>query len=46
MSLTVTPDIVHRVGVFAPAAVGGNQYNAFVSTRSQILNQRPELVNC
>src|SRR5262249_225297 len=35
-----------RVGVFTPRAVGGEQYNAFVSTRAQILNQRPELVNC
>jgi hypothetical protein len=36
----------HRVGVFAPPAVGGDQYSAFISTRAQILNQRPELVNC
>lgn len=36
----------HRVGVFPPQAVGGDQYNTFVSTRAQISSQRPELVNC
>jgi hypothetical protein len=36
----------HRVGVFSPGAVGGKQHRAFISTRAQILNQRPELVNC
>lgn len=36
----------HRVAVFAPEKVGGEQYRAFTSTRSQVLNQQPEFVNC
>jgi hypothetical protein len=36
----------HQVAVFAPEAVEGEAYRAFVSTRAQILNQRPELVHC
>jgi len=36
----------HRVAVFAPEAVGGEQYRVFTSTRAQVLNQQPELVNC
>jgi hypothetical protein len=35
----------HRVAVFS-AAAPERAYQEFVSTRSQILNQRPELVNC
>jgi hypothetical protein len=36
----------HRVAAFAPAAVGGERYQAFVSPRGQLLNQSPELRNC
>ena len=35
----------HRVAVFAPAAPPGTHAD-FVSPRAQILNQRPELVDC
>jgi hypothetical protein len=35
----------HRVAVFGPAASGG-AHAEFVSPRSQILNQSPELVDC
>lgn len=34
----------HRVAVFAPAA--DDAYRDFVTPRAQILNQKPELVNC
>lgn len=33
-----------RVALFNPAAQGA--YNAFVTPQAQLLNQRPELVNC
>ncbi|EFC82875.1 SCO5389 family protein [Parafrankia sp. EUN1f] len=36
----------HRVAVFPPNAVGSPQHQAFVSSRAQVLNQRPEFVNC
>jgi hypothetical protein len=36
----------HRVAAFRPEAVGGAVYRSFVSTRSQILNQRPALRHC
>ena len=36
----------HRVGAFAPSAVGGAEYRAFISPRGQMLNQSPELRNC
>ncbi|WP_242424743.1 SCO5389 family protein, partial [Frankia sp. EI5c] len=36
----------HRVAVFPPEALGGEQYRAFVSARAQVLNQQPEFVNC
>ncbi|HVX43518.1 MAG TPA: SCO5389 family protein [Mycobacteriales bacterium] len=36
----------HRVAVFGPDAEGTAQYREFVSVPSQILNQKPELVNC
>ena len=36
----------HRVAAFRPAAVGGDQYQAFVSPRGQLLNQSPELRDC
>jgi hypothetical protein len=36
----------HRVAVFAPAAVGGELHRSFVSPRSQLLNQSPELRDC
>jgi len=36
----------HRVAAFAPSAVGGERYRAFVSPRGQLLNQSPELRNC
>lgn len=34
----------HRLALFNPAAVA--EHEEFVTPRSQILNQRPELVNC
>lgn len=34
----------HRVALFDPAATA--EYDEFVSTRAQVLNQKPELVNC
>ena len=36
----------HRVSAFAPAAVDGAAYRAFVSPRAQLLHQSPELRNC
>jgi hypothetical protein len=36
----------HRVAVFRPDATGTATYRDFVSLRSQVLNQTPELVNC
>lgn len=36
----------HRVAVFVPASVGGRQYDRFTSAAAQVLNQRPDLVNC
>jgi hypothetical protein len=36
----------HRVAAFAPSAVGGERYAAFVSPRGQLLNQSPELRDC
>jgi hypothetical protein len=36
----------HRVAAFAPSAVGGARYRAFVSPRGQLLNQSPELRDC
>lgn len=36
----------HRVAAFAPAAVGGERYQAFISPRGQLLNQSPELRDC
>ncbi|GAA2631151.1 SCO5389 family protein [Dactylosporangium fulvum] len=36
----------HRVAAFAPAAVGGERYRAFISPRGQLLNQSPELRDC
>ncbi|MFF5225031.1 SCO5389 family protein [Dactylosporangium sp. NPDC000521] len=36
----------HRVAAFAPAAVGGERYEAFISPRGQLLNQSPELRDC
>jgi hypothetical protein len=36
----------HRVAAFAPAEIGGDSYRAFVSPRSQLLNQSPELRDC
>jgi hypothetical protein len=35
----------HRVAVFGPGAPAG-LYREFISPRGQILNQKPELVNC
>jgi hypothetical protein len=34
----------HRVALFDPAA--SQAYDEFTSTRAQLLNQKPELVNC
>ncbi|MBO0854956.1 MAG: hypothetical protein J2P18_14480 [Nocardia sp.] len=36
----------HRVAAFPLAAVGGETYSTFISTRAQLLNQNPELRNC
>jgi hypothetical protein len=36
----------HRVAAFPIAAVGGDTYTRFISTRAQLLNQSPELRNC
>ncbi|EXG80496.1 SCO5389 family protein [Cryptosporangium arvum] len=36
----------HRVGAFRPEAVGGAEYQEFVSVRGQLLNQSPELRDC
>ena len=36
----------HRVAAFRLAAVGGPNYQAFISARGQLLNQSPELRNC
>ncbi|GHJ29463.1 hypothetical protein TPA0910_38960 [Streptomyces hygroscopicus subsp. sporocinereus] len=36
----------HRVAAFRPGAETGPAYAEFVSTRSQILNQSPELRDC
>ena len=35
-----------RVAVFRPGAEDGAAYREFTSVRAQLLNQRPELVNC
>ena len=36
----------HRVAAFAPAAVDGDAYRAFVGPRAQLLHQSPELRDC
>jgi len=36
----------HRVAAFRPSAVGGPQYQAFISPRGQLLNQSPQLRDC
>jgi hypothetical protein len=36
----------HRVAAFAPSAVDGDRYLAFISPRGQLLNQSPELRDC
>lgn len=36
----------HRVAAFAPHGADGQTYREFVSVRSQLLNQSPELRNC
>jgi len=36
----------HRVAVFTPNAVDSAEYRDFISVESQVLNQRPEFVNC
>jgi hypothetical protein len=36
----------HRVAAFKIGAVGGSEYQAFISPRGQLLNQSPELRNC
>lgn len=36
----------HRLATFRPDAAGGETYAEFTSPRAQLLNQRPELVNC
>lgn len=36
----------HRVAVFRPGSETSATYREFVSVRSQLLNQTPELVNC
>jgi hypothetical protein len=36
----------HRVAIFAPHAERSEAYREFTSVPSQVLNQRPEFVNC
>ena len=36
----------HRVAAFRLAAVGGERYQRFISSRGQLLNQSPELRDC
>jgi hypothetical protein len=36
----------HRLAVFRPETVGGEQYRRFVSIEGQLLNQQPEFVDC
>jgi hypothetical protein len=36
----------HRVAAFRLSAVGGDQYQRFISPRNQLLNQSPELRDC
>ena len=36
----------HRVALFRREELGQGEYEEFISPRSQILNQRPELVDC
>jgi hypothetical protein len=36
----------HRVAAFRPSTTDGARYRAFISTRGQLLNQRPELRDC
>jgi hypothetical protein len=36
----------HRVAVFPPHATATAEYRDFISLESQLLNQRPEFVNC
>ncbi|MBL7502634.1 hypothetical protein I6A84_23050 [Frankia sp. CNm7] len=36
----------HRVAAFHPSAVSGDQYQAFISPREQLLNQSPTLRDC
>jgi hypothetical protein len=36
----------HRLAAFRPETVGGAQYRRFVSIEGQVLNQRPEFVDC
>ncbi len=36
----------HRLAVFRPETVGGEQYRRFVSVEGQVLNQQPEFVDC
>ena len=36
----------HRVRAYAPSAVDGDSYRAFVSPRGQLLNQSPTLRDC
>jgi hypothetical protein len=36
----------HRVAAFRLGAVGGDEYQAFISPRGQLLNQSPELRDC
>jgi hypothetical protein len=36
----------HRVAVFPPHAEASAEYAEFTSVRNQVLNQRPEFVNC
>jgi hypothetical protein len=36
----------HRLAAFRRGAAGSPSHRAFTSVRAQILNQRPELVNC
>jgi NucS shadow ORF len=36
----------HRVAAFRPSAVGGPQYQAFISPRGRLLNESPKRRDC
>lgn len=44
--VTIAFQNCHRVAVFPAGAASGADYQRFVSPAAQVLNQKPELVNC